>query len=345
MHIYSNSSRKKRRSWMVLVGRCTCAISERTSRVAKEMNALAGGTHMTAPRLYGWNAWVLRGFVRDSLKALFPDMQDQISEIADPGEYGLESYTCRLMCVVIFIISIMPEGRLCRDMLRLLAFTPNKEEPWLEHVGDGKEDDDAETCMDRVKVKAAGMSIFWKTLNFTCVFIPKLILLYMTANAGVTFLMETAGMDDIIVNSVAMGFLLSLDELIVDALLASSTDSLTCQCEAYDYESGTEAMLLGADDTVENFYEEQRTDSAPGLCKLLCETILNRMLKLFCILLLTVFFVGKYYWEHCEYKGGQFVSKPVSAPKGLAFSFLNMFHFAPEPEEDVPYWTMPQASD
>mmetsp|Transcript_1470 Transcript_1470/g.2731 ORF Transcript_1470/g.2731 Transcript_1470/m.2731 type:complete len:440 (-) Transcript_1470:112-1431(-) len=304
-----------------------------------------GGTKMTAPRLYSWNAWALRGFVRDTLTSLFPNMEDQIDMVADPGEYGLESYTCRLLCVVIFIISIMPEMQLCIDMTRLAFLIPSRNEPWLELVENGNEKDDADTCSEKVKVKVAGMSYFWKAVNFFVVLVPKAILLYMTANAGLTFLMETAGMDDIIVNSVAMGFLLSLDELIVDAFLAKSTDNLTEQCEPFDYVERADAERLDNDETMHLFGDKQKTDSAQGFCQLLAEIFFKRLVKFFVTVLLLAFFLGKYYLDHCEYKGGQWVSKPASAPLSLKFDIANMFTIFPVPKEESPYWTMPEPSD
>merc|ERR1719231_8902 len=39
-----------------------------------------GGTEVTAPRMYSWGAYINRQFVRDSLKALFPDMAQEIGE-------------------------------------------------------------------------------------------------------------------------------------------------------------------------------------------------------------------------------------------------------------------------
>jgi len=272
-------------------------------------------------------------------------MHDEIDTVIDLGEYGMESYTCRLLCVVIFIVSIMPEIKLCNDMLRLLWFIPSTNEPWLELEEGGLEEDDADRCIEKVNVKCAGMSYFWKGVNLFVVFIPKATLLYMTANAGVTFLMETAGMDDIIVNSVAMGFLLSLDELVVDALLSKTMDNLTETCDPYDYQETAEAQKLNADETVRLYGSALSTCTAMGFCRLLVEIFFKKMIKFYMIVLMTAFFIGKYYLEHCEYKGGQWVSGPVHRPVGLKFGFMNMFHHFPVPSEVDPYWTMPEPSD
>ena len=59
-----------------------------------------------------------------------------------------------------------------------------------------------------------------------------MVLWIMTASTGVTFLMETGGIDDIIVNSVALGFLLQLDETITDAMMSSEVNDLLDECKA-----------------------------------------------------------------------------------------------------------------
>ncbi|CAL1163525.1 unnamed protein product [Cladocopium goreaui] len=45
------------------------------------------GTTYSMPRLYSFPIWSTRVFVRDSLKAVFPDLADQIDAKVDPGEY------------------------------------------------------------------------------------------------------------------------------------------------------------------------------------------------------------------------------------------------------------------
>lgn len=50
------------------------------------------GTSYSMPRLYSFPIWSTRVFVRDSLKAVFPEMAERIDQKVDPGERGsLES--------------------------------------------------------------------------------------------------------------------------------------------------------------------------------------------------------------------------------------------------------------
>ena len=63
-----------------------------------------GGTSYTSERLYNWEMWATRMYVRDSFTALFPNRADEIMDAVDPGEYGLESYNLRVICCFVFAL-------------------------------------------------------------------------------------------------------------------------------------------------------------------------------------------------------------------------------------------------
>merc|ERR1712176_553065 len=67
-----------------------------------------GGTDFSYPRLYNFQAWSTRNFVHNALAALLPDQKDLIAQHADPGEYGLENYWIRALCIWFFVMSMMP---------------------------------------------------------------------------------------------------------------------------------------------------------------------------------------------------------------------------------------------
>jgi hypothetical protein len=89
------------------------------------------GTNITAPRLYSWSSIAIRNFARQSLQTLFPDKLNEISLKVDPGEYGLESYWCRLACCFIFMICCMGELAVTVKMFQLLYKIPTQAEPWI----------------------------------------------------------------------------------------------------------------------------------------------------------------------------------------------------------------------
>merc|ERR1740121_1668327 len=65
-----------------------------------------GGTTFSYPRLYSYDIWSTRIFLRDSLSTIFPHKADIINSIADPGEYGLENQYIRLACIFIFVMHV-----------------------------------------------------------------------------------------------------------------------------------------------------------------------------------------------------------------------------------------------
>ena len=46
-------------------------------------------------------------FVKDSLLTLFPERSAEIADKVDPGEYGLESWISRWICLLIFVMAIV----------------------------------------------------------------------------------------------------------------------------------------------------------------------------------------------------------------------------------------------
>jgi len=307
-----------------------------------------GGTELTdASRLYSWNMWTNRRFLRDSMKAVFPDQAKKIDELVDPGEYGLESYVCRLLCVAVFVISITPEIRLCFRVGELLFKLPSSNDSWI--LLTNAEDVEPTKFLSTVKVKVAGMSVLWKVINFFIVFLPKVILVSMTATSGVTFLMDTAGIDDIIVNSVALGFLLNLDELITDCLLSEQANQLLDICVDYEIENEKDEELRGSTEvwdqakTLERFGDQQALSYS--MRKNLVEIFWIHVNKFYLAAFFVIALVCHYYEGHCVFESGRWISKTMYSPKNLDYNTINAFfgNFKPPIEYDKPYWTMPTA--
>jgi len=299
------------------------------------------GTQLSGPRLYSWSQWTLRSFVYQSFQQVFPDLDIAI----DPGEYGLESYNCRLVCVILFVISIIPEMELCIDMVRLLWYVPSRAESWIELKEDAEPGlETAEQCCEKVVIKVAGMPYCWKVWNYATVLFPKVFLVLLTARTGICFLMETAGIDDIIVNSVALGFLLSLDELVTDNLMSPGANALIDLCEE-----------LRLDDSAHGCNDEEELDESATIDgwklfsgrNLLCESFRElfqvQFARLIVAAVVTGVFIGEYYMYHCDWKDGRYISKPMHAPKTMSYGYLNAFFpwFFEVPHYDEVSWQMP----
>jgi hypothetical protein len=263
------------------------------------------------------------------LKAVNPDRLD-IDELVDPGEYGLESWSCRLLCVQLFVLSTIDEIFLSLRSLQLLLELPTQDDTWVTIQDD--EHFDVEDIFASATVRCAGLPRIWKIINFCIVVVPKMVLTFCTVSTGVDFLMETATIDDMIVNSVSLGFILTLDELITDGLMCEEINELLDKCEPFDRNN---CVHLKAQ---KNFakVEEQRIY---GL-KLLVYLTRYKLHKLVTAFMLTAVVVWKYYRTHCEWRGEHWVSSAMYLPKSTYFSVWNYFFYWLHPVDFVtePYW-------
>lgn len=311
-----------------------------------------GGTIYKPSRLYNWEMWTTRMYVRDSLQALFPDRLDEIHEKVDPGEYGLESYSLRIVCCFVFVMGCWNDWSSTYSIAVLLSTIPSKPEPWMcyEPPKWHSDKEHAKLMMgwselDLVKFRVAGMPLTWKVVNIFLLFLPKLFLWILTLDVGVVFLLETAVIEDMIINAVALAFILSLDELICNSLCSPISQYMTEQLEPY-------VWIDCADD--ENMLDKEAYDRHQigkrfgcCACQLWIYILPHRLIM---ILLCTSFFIAKYYLEHCtRLEDGSVVSTTVRVPSTAHFSILS-FLFGPFPEMfpvevDSAAWVMPRPND
>merc|ERR1712232_205343 len=111
------------------------------------------------------------------------------------------------------------------------------------------------TELDFVKFKVNGMPTYWKVLNLCMLLVPKVYLWLLVTDIGMTFLMETAGILDMIINAVALGFILSVDETIC-SLSSGVTKYMVEHLEPYPlFDIADEE-----DDTEKDAYEKHLAD-------------------------------------------------------------------------------------
>eukprot|EP00929_Paragymnodinium_shiwhaense_P095210 TRINITY_DN5620_c0_g1_i1.p1 TRINITY_DN5620_c0_g1~~TRINITY_DN5620_c0_g1_i1.p1 ORF type:complete len:616 (+),score=141.78 TRINITY_DN5620_c0_g1_i1:79-1926(+) len=298
------------------------------------------GTQMSAPRMYGFSQWQTRVFVRDSIKALFPEKAAQIDSMIDPGEYGVESYTCRLLCCFIFMMSVMSELYLNIRMLKLIYYVPTADETWLELVEEDDDLDYLQSWLDAATIKVAGMTPFWKIINIIVVFLPKMLLWKITAEAGVTFLMETASIEDLIVNSVALTFVLNIDEMMFELMCEASKMMLTSCNDLSLFDEAIE-QEMEEEEIIELYHKGQELKHFS-----LSDLMGTLPAKLLVAMILTFGFVFEYYLIHCDYQGhGRWFSKPMYQPTDTNIGLINAFFPSLYPWETTnePFWTMPPA--
>jgi len=294
-----------------------------------------GGTKYSPARLYGWNAWKSQMFVKDSLLALFPDRHDEISKKVDIGEYGMEDYWCRFACVFIFMLAMMEEILNLVRTIMLIYVVPSVPELWVTYVGpldDTAEVDITSGNMDHLQIKIAGMDHLWKVINILIVVVPKGLIMKLTLQTGVCFLMETAAIEGVIVNAVALAFLLSIDEMFFNNVGCSSSKHIMEVLENFSPKEETQE---------ESDFEVKYTGRS-------WSTPTWFPTRFMIVLIVTIGCLADYYARHCTLpEGGSWiggwVSRPMFTPKSTAFNwgdalFPWLFHL--EVTDSPAYWSM-----
>lgn len=300
---------------------------------------------MSYARLYDFPTWSTRNFVQASLKAIFPERAAEIDAKADPGEYGLENYYCRAVCCFIFAMGVINDLRATSSLGELFYYLPSNQDKWIRYEKPDWDEMGPEHAkkmfgwseLDLVKFGVAGMPLFWKVLNFWIVFVPKVFLWWMLTSSGFTFLMETSGIVTVIMNSMAMTFILNLDELIFDVLTTLPVRHIMDNLEDYQLYS-IETMERDSEERIlEKF---QREELGHNRWRGLVFNIAPK--RLLMVVGVCLIFLFKYYRINCILKGdGSRVSRPMFLPEEVKFNPLAFMFGALEKKASSPFWLMP----
>eukprot|EP00747_Dinoflagellata_sp_TGD_P095527 gnl/TRDRNA2_/TRDRNA2_166500_c0_seq1.p1 gnl/TRDRNA2_/TRDRNA2_166500_c0~~gnl/TRDRNA2_/TRDRNA2_166500_c0_seq1.p1 ORF type:complete len:452 (+),score=50.87 gnl/TRDRNA2_/TRDRNA2_166500_c0_seq1:309-1664(+) len=279
-----------------------------------------GGTRITAPRLYSYVQWYLQNFVKSSFIALFPDREDDINSMIDAGEYGLESWHVRYLSTFIFVMTALGDLYQVFGMFELVCKIPTAAESWVDYDGD--------VCVLRI----AGMPLSWKIISTSVVVLPKMLLWVFTLRSGIMFLMETAGIDNTIVNSTALAFILTIDELIFETVTTVQTRRMMADVQPFVV---SKALPVEATDTDEQIIEKS------GARRWWMNWFPKKLFL--CAVLWIILTVG-YYLGSCDRSpDGTWVSKTMYYPKSTDYSHLSALfpYLWPVEHESDPYWSMP----
>lgn len=232
------------------------------------------------------------------------------------------------------MLSVVDELFLNYQMALTLYYVPTAAESWIEL---NKEVDSSDE-LDQVKLQVAGMPLLWKVLSATFILAPKLLIWKMTIQTGIMFLMETPTIDNIIVNSVALAFILSIDEMICGNMMSEPAKAMLNKLEELqifdDMEDKSEQQLVedhSMEETITNLKWKEVIALIPH--------------KLIIVVLLTMLGIWEYYYANCRTTAeGHRVSLDVALPKSVDFNFLNAFfpRLVPLETEADPFWTMPE---
>jgi len=303
--------------------------------------------------LFSWELWSTRVVLHDALKKLFPDKVRDIDEHIDPGEYGMESYYLRALCCFLFVVVCWNDLYGTTEIIRLLWNVPSHGEPWMKYeVPAWTPDKDYAKALrdwselDLVKFRVAGMPRHWKAINIFCVLLPKVYIWLLTVDTGIVYLMETAGIEELIVNAVAMAFILSIDELICDTLISPVMRQMLCRLEPFPlYDAVGEE-----NETEKESFDRHQVDKA---FRIFGPYLLWNVMpfRLIAMVVFTYFFLTKYYLENCIHtEDGSWISKPVINPDPGGKLPFSTFLFGPIPTvgglegAGGTLWSMPAAT-
>lgn len=321
------------------------------SHVAKCPNAPdcvgPGGEEIPNPGvLYPYDIWNTRKFTRDALKAMFPERAEEIMSKFDPGEYGVESYYCRLICLFIFMLSIADEFQNIRDLGSLLYNLPSEALPWVQykpptwasktHIKTIK----GFSELEFVEFRVNGMPRSWKFFNILFLLLPKIFIWRMLTKAGVQFLMETAAMVDQIVNTTALSFVFTTDELILDRLTTKATHYMMDNLKEYEFFSQDPYEEESDRQALERYRQKEFT-----WCFFQRDSWLMPR-RLVWSFVLTVLFLVEYYYHNCrKTSDGSLVSVdmfyPITPHLDIWCFIMKTFAYSCDVQEGA-FWSMPK---
>eukprot|EP00931_Biecheleriopsis_adriatica_P124112 TRINITY_DN9920_c0_g2_i1.p1 TRINITY_DN9920_c0_g2~~TRINITY_DN9920_c0_g2_i1.p1 ORF type:complete len:441 (-),score=57.60 TRINITY_DN9920_c0_g2_i1:52-1326(-) len=262
-----------------------------------------GGTVFQPEQLYPFNVWQTRGFVRDSLLSLFPERADEISSHVQPGEYGVESYFCRMFCCFIFCIVVMEDLYELWSFVKLLYYLPGRAEDWAQYENQRSV---------KFTFTLAGMPGPWKAINLIVIFFPRLLLFKSVTYCGINFLMETSDITSMIVNTTAISFLLQIDELIFSHFLNKSEQHILEHLQEFDHGFDRPGFDRPTHDESED--DGSLVFRRRDFVRLVPWRMIFTVTALFA-------FLCEYYHAHCQREDdGSWVSAPLYLPESVVYN-------------------------
>jgi len=283
------------------------------------------------------------------LQSLFPHLKDEIADKVDPGEYGLEGYYCRLLCIFVFMVSIADEFQNIRDLIKLLYYLPAEEQHWVQYepptwgTKQHVKDVHGVSELEFVRFRVNGMPLRWKMFNTVFLLFPKIFIWRMLSMAGVHFIMETAAMVDQVVNTTALSFVFTLDELILERLTTKATKHIMANLQDYDLFDDKVYEEESDQEALDRYNKQEMTWRMSGRDWWLLPR------RLFWSVVLMMLFTAEYYLHNCvKMEDGSWVSVDMFLPSTAhldAWCFVQKFLAHCSNEVATAFWTMPGEQD
>lgn len=319
-----------------------------------------GGTPFHDPgRLYDFRTWQNRRFWRDSLLKLFPGMATEIRTNVDPGEYGLEDPWCRIICAFVFTMMLMDDIRDTFGIARLLFNLPTEAGTWISYSVPSEEFPGKQSWantlayhggasfkeyvkmsrglseLDFVSFQVAGMPMLWKAVNVIVVLVPKFAIWASLSWNGTQYLMETAGIMDVVIGTLALSFITQIDEMVFSRLTTLATQHIMSRVSMGDFVDHGDEEVEDHETVLRRFDEEELNKR----WRMLYLFIPRRLVA---IIAAQAVFTVLYYLHCCEsLDDGSWVSKAIYPPINLNPNFFSlMYDIDVRQSYGTPSWEM-----
>jgi len=137
-------------------------------------------------------------------------------------------------------------------------------------------------------------------------------------------------------NSVTLGFMLSVDELVFENLTSEDTKHIMGMVQGFNVHRPVETDDQSEEHLLDNYFRE-------NVNRYTIESVIPY--KLLLVLVLTGGFMAEYYYKHCKVDGdGVFVPGDLYEPSSVSYSIWRFFSLVPKEEKGTPVWRMPSLS-
>jgi len=295
------------------------------------------------PQVVRFRSMEHKNVLRQSLQALFPDKADKITELVDPGEYGMESYFCRVACLFVFSLACLKDLQQALNLAELLYTVPTADETWVycDNPSWGEREYvkmvHGISEVHLVKFQVSGMPMKWKVITAFVVLAPRLFLWFFFVTMGVHMVMETSTILQLILNSMSLTFIPGLDKGLFFTLTRQTIKHLMRNLEDFT-RIKEEELHVECTERVMGWYLKEEL-GAGWMRRFLKATAMWRLLA---VLIVTAIFAYSYYAENCyKAEDGSYISNPLRLPADISFSMWSAIFPSTMREEQEPVWSMP----
>eukprot|EP00435_Cladocopium_sp_Y103_P030976 s2266_g7.t2 len=256
-----------------------------------------------------------------------------------PPELRISLIACA--CIFIFMLAVVEDLKESLGLGRTLWRLNSRTESWISYSWpqwaskeEVKKIKDL-TELDCVKFQVAGIPTHWKAFYIFFVLLPKFALWLAVAKSGVHYLMETAGIVDLIVNSMALTFVLEVDEMVFHRFTTALTKHIMNSIQDLPNFDTTREETETDQQALERFKAEELGNARWAKLRLCLPW------RFLIVLLLEALFVWHYYHVNCvKLEDGSWVSKELRLPKDLAYRPVELMFGLLSTDGD-PVWSMP----